>query len=61
MVEINITSAQWFNGPNGEAKQVIKAVIDGQVMWVPPVIDNKEYAEVMRQVSAGTLTIQDAE
>lgn len=61
MIEMNITSAQWFNGPNGEANKVIKAVIDGQVMWVPPAIDNKEYEEIARQVKAGTLTIADAD
>ena len=37
------------------------AVIDGQVMWVPPAIDNKEYEEIARQVKAGTLTIADAD
>ena len=61
MVEMSITSAQWFNGPNGEANKVIRAVIDGQVMWVPPAIDNKEYEEIARQVKAGTLTIADAD
>ena len=58
---MNITSAQWFDGPTGGANEVIKATINNQVMWVPPETGNIEYDEIQRQVAAGTLTIQDAD
>jgi hypothetical protein len=39
----------------------IRATIDGQEMYVPLDPANRHYAEIMRQVDAGTLTIQDAD
>jgi hypothetical protein len=39
----------------------IKATIDGQEMFVPLDPANRHYAEIMRQVEAGTLVIQEAE
>ena len=59
MDEMTITSAQYFqfNGANSG----IKAIINGTEMLVPLDADNKEYAEILRQVEAGTLTIQDAD
>ena len=58
--ELNITSAKYFNGIIGE-KESIKATIDGQVMYVPLDEDNTHYKEIMRQVDAGTLTIEEAD
>ena len=57
--ELNITSAQYvqYNGVN----DTILVTIDGKTMSVPLASDNKEYDEIMRQVAAGTLTIQDAD
>lgn len=43
---------------NGE---VIKATIDGVEIQVPVNLENRHYAEIMRQVEAGELTIQDAD
>ena len=34
--------------------------VNGSLM-IPPDPDNRHYAEIMRQVDEGTLTIQDAE
>jgi len=62
MDKINITFAQyvkaetWDNNPSS-----ITAVIDGVTMSVPLDPDNRHYAEIMRQVEAGELTIQPAE
>jgi len=39
----------------------IQATIDGIQMSVPLDPANRHYAEIMRQVEAGTLTIQEAE
>jgi len=59
MDEMNITSAQYFQVDNVNAS--IKATIDGVEMHVPLTAGNREYDEIMRQVNAGTLTIQDAD
>ena len=59
---MNITSAQYNlnNAKNGNGS-VITATIDGVEMQVPNDPANRHYAEIMRQVEAGDLTIQDAE
>jgi len=59
MENINITSAQYITleGTNTS----IRATIDGQELSVPLDPANRHYAEIMRQVEAGTLTIQEAE
>ena len=56
---MNITSAQYnaYEGTNVS----IQATIDGTEMFVPLDPANRHYAEIMRQVEAGTLTIQEAE
>ena len=59
MNNMQITSAQYaaFNGNNSS----IRATIDGQELFVPLDPANRHYAEIMRQVDAGTLVIQAAE
>tara|TARA_R100000697_G_scaffold21821_1_gene29265 strand:- start:300 stop:464 length:165 start_codon:yes stop_codon:yes gene_type:complete len=54
---MNIDSAQWVNAD----KDTVKAVIDGSTMFVACDPDNRHYAEIQRQVAAGTLTIADAD
>jgi len=39
----------------------IQATIDGVEMYVPLDISNRHYAEILRQLEAGVLTIADAE
>ncbi len=39
----------------------ILCVIDGQHFGVPLDPDNRHYAEILKQVKEGTLTIKDAE
>ena len=39
----------------------ITAVIDGMTMSVPLDPMNRHYAEILKQVAAGTLTIEDAD
>ena len=59
---MDITSAQFLNNPiTNEANSLIKAIIDGKAMFVPLDPANRHYAEIMRQVDAGTLTIADAD
>ena len=60
MEQMNITSAQYATNILGETDTVV-ATIDGIEMSVPLDPANRHYAEIMRQVEAGELTIQDAE
>ena len=56
---MNITSAQYIE-KNGVAS-TMKATIGDVTVFVPLDPANRHYAEIMRQVEAGELTIQDAE
>ena len=56
---MNITYAQYVNYM-GEVSS-IKTTIDGITMSVPLDPDNRHYAEILKQVEAGTLTIKDAD
>ena len=60
MNEMNITSAQYRNDSQGN-RISIGATIDDVVIDVPLATGNRHYDEIMRQVDAGTLTIQDAD
>lgn len=57
---MNITSAQYIANINGNNAS-IKATINGVEMTVPIEPANRHYAEILRQVAAGTLTIADAD
>jgi len=61
MNEMNITSAQYVASPLSGNNSSIKAIIDGQEMFVPLDSANRHYAEILRQVDEGTLTIADAD
>ncbi len=56
MNSMTITSAQYEPG-----NQMIAAVIDGTAVSVPLDPANRHYDEIMRQVEAGTLVIQEAD
>tara|TARA_R110000737_G_scaffold236684_1_gene249084 strand:- start:69 stop:251 length:183 start_codon:yes stop_codon:yes gene_type:complete len=60
MDNMNITSAQYSTDMDGNNSSV-QATIDGQEMSVPLDPANRHYAEILKQVAAGTLTIQEAE
>ena len=61
MNNMNITAAQYQADPLGGTNVSIQAIIDGQEMSVPLDPANRHYAEILKQVAAGTLTIADAE
>ena len=61
MSETNITSAQYVNDSMSGNASGIKAAINGVEMFIPLDPANRHYAEIMRQVDAGELTIQDAD
>ena len=60
MNEMNIESAQYIKDDITNENSSITATIDGITMSVPLDPANRHYAEIMRQVDAGTLTIQEA-
>ena len=60
MHNMNITSAQYITGMDGNNTS-IKATIDGTEMSVPLDPANRHYAEILRQVEAGTLVIAEAD
>ena len=57
---MNITSAQYNADMDGNNSSV-QATIDGQEMSVPLDPANRHYAEILKQVEAGTLTVADAD
>ena len=61
MNEMNIESAQYHADIISGANSSITAVIDGVTMSVPLDPQNRHYAEILRQVEAGTLVIAEAE
>ena len=61
MEQMNITSAQYKLDAMNNQNTCIMAVIDGKTWSVPLDPANRHYAEIMRQVEAGELTIQEAD
>jgi hypothetical protein len=61
MEQMQITSAQYVSDLITGNKSMIKATIDGTKVFVPLDPANRHYAEILRQVAAGTLTIADAD
>ena len=60
MDNMNITSAQYTTDMSGNNSS-IQATIDGTEMSVPLDLANRHYAEIMRQVEAGTLVVAEAD
>ena len=60
MEEMNIVNAKYFKDSLDNIDG-IKATIDGQELSIPLDPNNRHYAEILRQVEAGELTIADAE
>jgi len=58
---MNIESAQYHADIISGETSSITAVIDGVTMSVPLDPANRHYAEILRQVEAGTLVIQEAD
>ena len=57
---MTITSSKYLLDMEGNNSSVL-ATIDGQVLYVPLDAANRHYAEIQRQVAAGTITIEDAD
>ncbi len=58
---MNITLAVYNKSPMDNSNVSIQATIDGAEVSVPLDPANRHYAEILRQVEAGTLTIAEAD
>ena len=57
---MNITSAKYFNDIN-DTRAGVRIIVDDVTMDVPLDPTNRHYAEILKQVEEGTLTIADAD
>jgi len=60
-IKMNITQAQYTNVFGTDVKASIKATIDGVEIFVPLNTANRHYAEILKQVAEGTITIAEAD
>jgi len=61
MNSMTIENAKYVKDTVTNTDQSVTATIDGQQWSVPMLADNIFYAEILRQVDAGTITIEDAD
>ena len=57
---MNITNAKYMTDSDG-VNITVKATIDNIVMDIPLDPENRHYAEILKQVADGDLTIADAD
>ena len=57
---MQISNAQYIEDMDGNNTTIL-ATIDGVEVFVPLSQGNRHYAEILRQVDAGELTIADAD
>jgi hypothetical protein len=60
MENMNFENAQYLRNAETKALRGIVASLGGQEISIPIDPNNRHYAEIMRQVEAGELTIQEA-
>ncbi len=58
---MNIKDAKYVEDLVDENIRYIDATVDGELITIPTDPANRHYAEILRQVEAGTLTIEEAE
>jgi hypothetical protein len=56
-----ITNAKYIKNVGTEDNCTVKATIDGVEMSVPLNTDNRHYAEILKQVADGDITIAEAD
>ncbi len=56
-----ITEAKYIFKDKTSENESVKATIDGQVMSVPMDTGNRHYAEILKQVADGDITIAEAD
>ena len=60
---MNIKTAQYFKDMTGKVSSIQVTLVDKPNLSVSVPLDpaNTDYAEILKQVAAGTLTIKDAD
>lgn len=58
---MKIENPKYIYDLDGVTKISISAIVDGLISTIPLSENNRHYAEIMKQVQEGTLTIQDAD
>ena len=58
---MNIESAQWLRDERTGQTSCVRTIIDGVTYYVMNNPANRHYAEILKQVKEGTLTIKDAD
>ena len=58
---MSITNAQYYQDGIEDINKVINATIDGEEMCVPLDPANRHYAEILKQVADGDITIAEAD
>ena len=58
---MKIENAQYYQTGGADDVKMINATIDGKQVYVPLDPDNRHYAEILKQVKEGKLTIKDAD
>ena len=58
---MNIKEAKYIKNQENRVCGIKVTLEDNTVMQVPRSVDNSDYAEILEQVKAGTLTIKDAD
>jgi len=59
---MNIISAKYYKNAQGQISAVVMKLKDDPATYhVPLVEDNTDYAQILKQVKEGTLTIKDAD
>ena len=56
---MNIKDAQYIK--HNDENSVVKITVDKEEMFVPLDPNNRHYAEILKQVEEGKLTIKDAD
>ena len=59
--KMNIKEAKYIKNQENRTCGIKVTLEDNTVMQVPRSVDNTDYAEILAQVKAGTLTIKDAD
>jgi hypothetical protein len=58
---MEIKDAQYFKDIITGNVSSIRCIVDGRHTSIPTDTDNTDYAEILKQVEEGTLTIKDAD
>ena len=56
-----ITNPKYLQDLVAGVNNAVKATIDGEVLNIPMDTTNRHYAEILKQVAAGTITIAEAD